>query len=212
MELVKDLGIEAVTSKTGNTRNRRYGMFHCEYCNEDVKVDMYYGKKAKTCVKCRPHFMECKHHMSHTRPWVIWCNMKNRCNDPKNKNFHRYGGRGITYDRKWEDFTGFWEDMQEGYFGKGTLDREDNDGDYCKSNCQWITRKENSTKDQIKKVYQYEIEGKGKNIVYVRKIAEFESTIEAEEVTGIGRQMITRCARGDRRKTKGYGWRYADTK
>ena len=36
-----------------------------------------------------------KHGKCRTRIYKTWCNMKNRCNNPKNKEFKNYGDRGI---------------------------------------------------------------------------------------------------------------------
>lgn len=36
----------------------------------------------------------------------------------------------------------FWEDMKDSYFDGATIERINNDGDYCKSNCKWATVKE----------------------------------------------------------------------
>jgi hypothetical protein len=65
--------------------------------------------------------------------------MRDRCHNPNHFAFHHYGGRGITHDPRWEDFAAFLEDMGERPEGL-TLDRIDPDGNYCKSNCRWATR------------------------------------------------------------------------
>lgn len=67
--------------------------------------------------------------------------MKARCLHKSNPRFFAYGGRGISFDPRWESFTAFLQDMGERPFGK-TLERKDNDGDYCKNNCIWATRSE----------------------------------------------------------------------
>lgn len=84
------------------------------------------------------------HGMNRTRPYWVWNNMLNRCNDLQNSRYPLYGGRGITVCDKWSTFAGFWEDMKEGYSDQLTLDRVDSNGNYCKKNCRWVTAKEQS--------------------------------------------------------------------
>ena len=36
--------------------------------------------------------------------YLAWRGMRTRCNNKKNEYYHRYGGRGITYDKCWEKF------------------------------------------------------------------------------------------------------------
>lgn len=71
-----------------------------------------------------------------------WYSMKQRCRNPKNSSYKNYGERGITYDKTWEFFSNFKRDMEDGYEKGLTLDRIDNDGNYCKENCRWVTRKD----------------------------------------------------------------------
>lgn len=75
------------------------------------------------------------------REYHSWNSMKNRCNNPNLKEYKNYGGRGITYDKKWEDFREFYKDMGERP-SNTTLDRIDVDKNYCKENCRWATREE----------------------------------------------------------------------
>lgn len=80
------------------------------------------------------------HGMHKSRAYKCWADMKTRCDNPENKYYPYYGGRGITYCEKWKTFEGFWEDMKDGYSDNLTINRRDNDGNYCKENCSWDTK------------------------------------------------------------------------
>lgn len=73
--------------------------------------------------------------------YYTWANMKKRCDNSNQPEFKNYGGRGITYDSNWSSFKNFKSDMSHGYSKELTLDRIDNNGDYTKDNCRWVTRK-----------------------------------------------------------------------
>ena len=84
------------------------------------------------------------HGYTGTRLYTAWCNMKGRCYRKSMKRYERYGGRGITVCEEWKDsFETFknWA-LSNGYSDNLTLDRIDNDGNYCPDNCRWITNKE----------------------------------------------------------------------
>ena len=70
--------------------------------------------------------------------------MIQRCTNPKAISFPNYGGRGIKVCQEWLDFHSFKSSMSEGFSVGLQLDRKDNNSDYCPSNCQWVTPKENA--------------------------------------------------------------------
>lgn len=96
-----------------------------------------------------------KHGMYKTRPYRTWSHLKGRCNNKNDKNYHNYGGRGITYDPRWETFEGFWKDMKDGYKDNLTIDRIDNNGNYCKKNCRWISWKQQAYNRRTNRLLTY---------------------------------------------------------
>lgn len=73
-----------------------------------------------------------------TKLYWVWDSMLNRTSNPKHKYYADYGGRGITVCKEWkESFENFYKwAINNGYKEGLTLDRTNNNGNYCYGN--WL--------------------------------------------------------------------------
>lgn len=74
----------------------------------------------------------------HSRTYRAWAKMKERCNNPRDKDRKYYADRQITYCNRWEKFELFLLDMGE-CPDKLELDRIDSNKNYSPKNCRWVT-------------------------------------------------------------------------
>lgn len=87
----------------------------------------------------------------------VWAAMKQRCYNPKSRNYQWYGARGVRVCKSWHRWQNFklWA-LRNGYdpdapYGECTLDRINVDGDYEPSNCRWVSLNEQMNNRQWNK-------------------------------------------------------------
>lgn len=91
-----------------------------------------------------------------TKLYNSWRGMKERCTNKNHYAYKYYGGRGIKLFPDWYKFINFdsWA-MQNGYKEGLTIDRINVDGDYCPSNCRWVSFEEQSKNKRNNKLITY---------------------------------------------------------
>lgn len=76
-----------------------------------------------------------------TKTWKAWAAMWSRCTNSNIENYPHYGGRGIKVCERWRSFENFLADVGEIAAGM-SIDRIDNDGDYCPQNVRIVSSKD----------------------------------------------------------------------
>ena len=105
-----------------------------------------------------------KHHGLHdSKEHRVWAGMINRCYCKTSGSYKNYGARGIKVCDSWnESFLNFLNDM--GQAPPNTqLDRINNNGDYEKSNCRWVSRSVNTRNTRASRILEFK--GESKNLI-----------------------------------------------
>ncbi len=97
-----------------------------------------------------------RHGKSRSKEYSVWFGMRMRCEDPRNRFYPEYGGRGIGVCERWLDFVNFYADMGDCPSPRHTLDRfPDNNGNYEPGNCRWATAKEQQRNKRDNRLVEY---------------------------------------------------------
>jgi hypothetical protein len=107
----------------------------------DIRISaLHYGTVSCGC-KRRRHLKDNRGHGQSkdggTQEFNAWRSMRQRCCNPNNINYYRYGGRGITICKAWEYFENFFQEMGKCPHPGWTVERKDVNAGYCKDNCVW---------------------------------------------------------------------------
>ena len=158
--------------KNDNHIGETYGIYTLiEFLNEKDKYGHYlYKGKCKICgyetVRPFSHFSapsaitnNCKHldrngnyynfnkyNWSNERIGSIFNGIKDRCYNKNNKSYKWYGEKGVKVCKEWIDNPKLFENwaLSNGYKDNLTIDRIDENKDYCPENCRWVPNSDNA--------------------------------------------------------------------
>jgi hypothetical protein len=175
------LGLAAATGDGG----RALGEFRC-VCGKIVNLPagrVLNAKARQHCGCLTDRGAHRTHGMHGTPEYSSWQAMKNRCLDPNNKDFPRWGARGVTVCDEWaSSFESFFAHIGPRPNGT-TLDRIDNLRGYEPGNVRWATPQQ----QQINRSTNW--------IVTIDGLT-FESQKEAADHFGVSETTIVRWCEG----------------
>lgn len=94
--------------------------------------------------------------LKYRRIYKIWQGIRQRCNNPNDKDYEDYGGRGIKVCKEWnkssEAFV-LWA-LENGYADNLSIDRIDTNSDYSPENCRWATWTQQARNKRMEKKIQ----------------------------------------------------------
>ena len=95
-----------------------------------------------------------RHGLTKTQPqlYAIFHSMHQRCKNKKSQRWKYYGAAGIKVSDEWSEVQEFcnWA-LSNGYEPGLSIDRIDSTKGYHPSNCEWVTRAENSRRMNVTK-------------------------------------------------------------
>jgi len=168
-----------------NKFGAKLGLFNCHCGNSKILI-MANVRQGRTlsCGCYRKEVVSAnkpgkKHGLAKTPIYDIWCLMRRRCYEVGNKNYHQYGGRGITVCEEWQEVETFvkWA-LEKGYTPGLQIDRKNNNGNYEPSNCHFVTSKVNNNNRRDNRILTF----KGMSMT----LQQWANS------TGIGRETISK--------------------
>jgi hypothetical protein len=184
----------------------------CKECRRKIGKEYYKKNKKKVNKKHNDYYQHNKkkllklnknHHKKHKAkfPWkYIFKNIKDRCTNKNRSHYKYYGGRGIKCLITELEVKFLWFRDKAYLMVKPSIDRINNNGDYCIENCRFLPMKEHQLKDKKKQIIQFDLQGK-----FIR---EWDSLKEAGESLSISGGDLSNCLHGKFKQMGGFKWKF----
>jgi hypothetical protein len=119
---------------------------------KEVRVGTLINEESKSCgCIAKPAR---KHGKTKEKVYHVWNGMRQRCQNPNNANYARYGARGIKVCKRWNTFENFYSDMGDPPDGC-SIERINNSKGYNKKNCKWASATEQANNRRTSRLVEF---------------------------------------------------------
>lgn len=153
--------LRVIERMPNNKKNQAVWKCQCD-CGRIVIVASGHLRSGHTqSCGCYGRQMASEYHTTHgmkgTKLFSVYHTMKGRCYNPSDHKYHRYGMRGIKMCDEWLNNPESFYDwaLANGYKEGLSIDRINNDGNYCPENCRWVDAKTQANNKSNNTRYEY---------------------------------------------------------
>lgn len=146
------IGLYDVLYECDFKSNDGHRMFHikCSKCGWETDAQMHQiNHLSKQCThanNANGYSYRHGNYIKDKRLRRIFHGMIDRCYNPTDRDYRWYGSKGVKIHQGWIDNPKSFEEwaIANGYKDDLTIDRIEENKNYCPDNCRWITREDNS--------------------------------------------------------------------
>lgn len=145
--------------------------------------------------------------LSTSAEYRTWTHMKTRCYNLRSSSYRWYGARGIKVCDRWRSsFIAFLSDMGPRPSPTHSIERIDNDGDYCPENCRWATKREQVANTRA--THRVVLDGQQSCLAHVAEVAGVAPCTIRQRMKHMSAEKAVALGRNRRKTRPGERTRY----